>query len=351
MKKKIKKYLTPLKIKMALENFVKLIIIYANILCLIALAILTYAKFFEFPEFFTSIILSAKIILLVFLIHFILTVPKFNKLVKTADELYFKERLISAIEFADSKTEASNLQRLDTLEKLKKVRVEKLYKVKFNKNFALSLLIIVVLIIAINYLETDISINNKIAYQDSLAVKKETELLQERLENELLKSALDEETIEALLKDLSKNLQNIDNKEEALKALAMTKNDLKDKLSEDDLAKIENALKEIDQSAKEIAGESMSDYAFNNEYQEAEAKLASQNANANQADFNENTELKENQAGQPNASQGEGSQANENSNGQNASSGAAGENSSDSESTEAGEINHTADCDGSDNGA
>ncbi len=340
MKKIIKKHLLALRIKIILENLTRLLLIYLAGFGILSFAILAYSKFFEFTSLYSTILLCAKLAVIIFFMHFLFTLPRLNKLVRIADQLYFKERLITAIEFENTINETASLQRKDTLTLLKNIKIEKLYKVKINKHLALALLIIIGLNIGISYLQTDIGISNIIAAEDKRTIENEVELLKKTLENQLLESTLDKETIDEILHGLEKKLEDIDNKEEALKALALTKNELTEKLDENELKEMETALQTIDKTAKELAGESLSDFAFNDIEKELNEASASQNTSENPDAFNENMVANENSNGSQSANQNEANEANQNSN-----------NNETGENLEVGEISHTSECDGNDNGA
>ncbi len=345
MKKIIKKYLFTLKIKIILKNFTRLLLIYLTSFGILSFTIITYAKFFEFTNLFSTIVLCIKLTLIAFFVHFLWTFPRLHQLVKIADELYFKERLITAIEFEDTINETANLQRKDTLSTMKKIKIETLYHIKIDKRLALALIIIIGLNIGISYLQTDIGISNLIAAEDQKEVENKLELLKKNIENDILESKLNKETIDEILRGLEKNLEDIENKEDALKALALTKNELTEKLDENELKEMESALQEIDKTAKELAGESLSDYAFNEIEHELNEELASQNANENPDAFNENMEANQNSNGGQSANQSEASETNQASNNDEAN-----KNTEAGENIETTEITHTAECDGSDNG-
>lgn len=269
MKREIKKYLYPLQMKMGLETFIWTLTMNLLLAGLLILFILLYSKLFPFPKYALIIEKILLIAPIAFLISFACFAPRFGKVLKTADSLCFKERLLTALEFESEESLAIKLQREETLKKMSSVKLSPLYKIKLNKKLAYGFCAVLVLIMAVNFIETNVGIKNKIASQTIKEIKKETESLKKNLQKELEQSNVTQETADKLIKELEKNLKGIENKEDALKALSITKNELAKELSKEELEKIQSALKKIDESAKELAEKTISDHAFNSEKEDS----------------------------------------------------------------------------------
>ncbi len=298
IQKEIKRYLFKLRLKMAVEKLIKSILFYLLILATLSLIIISYAKFFVLANYVEILTKLANACFYVFIFELVFNFPRFKTAVKVADELYFKESLITALEFKDDITDAVIIQRQDTLKKMKSTRVEQLYKIRFNKRLAMIILVLFVLNVGVNSLETSQGIKNNIASQNIQEIKEEKDELKKAITEDLSKLAVDKEILDEVLKGLDKNLDGLEKKEEALKALAMTKNELLEKLDKEDLEKIESALKKIDASQKKLAGESISDFAFNEEkkiQEMASEKEGGEKSSAN-ASMNQQTENKDGNA-------------------------------------------------------
>ncbi|MDO4772103.1 MAG: hypothetical protein Q4A72_00825 [Bacillota bacterium] len=265
MKKEINRYLAPLRLKMSLEKLLQLLAIYVLFAGSLTLLVLLYTKVLPLPGYFTLIKRILQAGGLLFLLHFAWSAPRLGIVLKTADRLYFKERLLTAIEFEGLDGEALELQREDTRKSMRAAKVEELYKIRFDKRLLFAILLLAGLLFGSTFLETEEGMKNRIASQNIEEVKEETESLKKALKKVLEDSGLSEDRSAELIKQLEENLKGIEAKEDALKALAITKNEFQESLSEEELKQLEGALKKIDESARKLAGNSLSDYAFNGE--------------------------------------------------------------------------------------
>ncbi len=283
IEKKILSYLKSVRFKMLVENFIRLFFVHSSIFLAIVFFILIITKFAYFPTYNIWIFRLFIISIATLLGHFILIFPSKTKVIKTADDLFFKQRLITAIELDGVDTEVANLQRQDSINEMKSINVAKEYRIKFNEKLIYPLALVVVLIIASTFINTATYSKNRVGAEEIKEIQVEAEKLEKNIEEELEKAGLDKEAIEEILDKMDKNLKLSKDKTEALKALSIAKNELIEQEQEpssrpsqqtsssrasetsrgtSQIQDIQIALKEINEAGKKLAGESISDYAF-----------------------------------------------------------------------------------------
>ncbi len=279
MNKKIKKYLRPLRYKLLVEKFINLFLLYASIFFTLCFIIIMASKFFAMPTYKLWVNKLFMLTMLVLVIHTIVDFPKMSRILYEADKLGFKERFITAIELSNSNSEVANLQRQDTLNMMKETNISKLYVINIKKQFLIIVIISMILNFGTFYIQTATSINNQMAAENIEEIREENKKLKEKLKDELKDSDIAKKDIDELIKNLDTKMKDAKNKKEALKALSVTKNELKKlqkkaetKLNKNSNARssnnskskkqVDKAIKSINELGKKMAGKTISDYAF-----------------------------------------------------------------------------------------
>ncbi len=316
--KKISTYLRPFRLKIVLERFINLFFLYSFIALIFVFLILAATKFIDFGRYKIWINNSAITVGVLFIIHFIYSLPRRIETIKIADNLSFSQRLVTAIELDGEKTEVAIAQRQNTFDKLNEIDCRKIYKISIRKKLLLPILLLSLLIIGSTYIDTKMANENRMASYDLEEIKMMSKNLDKEIELALEKANLDKKAIEDILDKMQVELKKAENKEEALKELSIAKNELRERLEKlqnsqsdslnesekkesEELAKaVETALKEIDETGRNLAGESISDFAFQN------INVDVQNRASNQGNQNQ-SQQGQSQQGQ-NANQGKQNQ-------------------------------------------
>lgn len=268
MKQKIYRYLAPLHGKMGLQKILELAMLHLVIVGTLSLTVFSCTKFMFFPRYMDFIKGIAILFLLCFPTHVLLRFPNKTSVIRNADSLYFKERLVTSLEFDGRGGQAIEEQRADTLKKMEEIKVEKLYKLSFPKRLAAILCVLFICHLGLFFIENQNSRRNADAAREKKEVTESLEKLQKKLAEKRAEKGADQGLEEKLAKTLEGKLQGVENREDAIKALSMTKNELSELFSEQEKQKLADSLKEIDKSAKELAGGTLSDYAFQDEKNE-----------------------------------------------------------------------------------
>ncbi len=325
--KKIITYIRPIKYKIFIEKLIKYTSFYLLIASLISLLIMIYSKFFELVSY-KDLILNVVVLSLVFsLMHSLIRMPKRNEIIKKTDSLGLSERLLTAMELKNDDSDIAKIQREDSLRMMKKFNPYKVYKIKYNKKIIFAVLLSFSLLLGLSFMETKISFKNDEEAKTIKDIKKDAKELDKKLKESLNSYDFEKKELEKVLNDLNLKLKKAKNKEEALKALSIAKNNLKDlekkaekdgKMSNSDKKALESALKNIDEAGKNMAGKSISDFAFknnnsfeNNSNNQTNSQntnsSSSQNANSeNSSESSSNSTSQSNQSSESNNSSAQG---------------------------------------------
>ena len=156
--------------------------------------------------------------------------PRTKNLIRTADALGLKERLTTAWQLQEDKSEIAQLQRMDTFKTVSETNFKSLYPVRFPAKL-LVVLVTFLILTSVSFIIPGYARETARQIEQLQGVVKEQLEKIEKIEAELIKNEeLDEAEIEKILEEtrrLAEELKDARTEEEALKAVSRTENELK----------------------------------------------------------------------------------------------------------------------------
>jgi len=160
----------------------------------------------------------------------VFAVPGTKSLIKTADALGLKERLITAWQLQGDNSIIAQLQRMDTFKTVSETNFKSLYSIRFPIKLLAALIAFMILTSVSFILPGHARETARQIEQLQNVVNEQLEKI-EKIEEELAKNEdLDEAELEKILDEtrrLAKELKDAKTEEEALKAVSRTENELK----------------------------------------------------------------------------------------------------------------------------
>lgn len=255
-KKYILKTLRPLRIKMYIHRYVK-ILLYALAVSGFISLILSVASMFAVVPFvrYKMFIVTGAGVLIAFLVS-LFFLPSTRQVILTADSLGLKERVITAWCLIGDDSEIARLQRQDTKKTLEGTNLASLYKFRIDKG----MYILPACIIAVSFLLTFIPGRTYTETKTRESLINQMNQTQKEIEGEIEKEKkqnpeISEEQIKQLeeaLERLKEEFRKAESEEDALKALTQMKNQL-EKLKE------QNPLRDLKTIEDRMAGSELTE--------------------------------------------------------------------------------------------
>ncbi len=179
------------------------------------------------------------------------TRPSYQKVIKKADLLGLKERVVTAYELRNESSSLAIAQRKDALLKVESFNFKERFKIEIPKSFALVFFITVILTAVSFFIPSWSKDEAKKTENIAREIQKQVEEIEEKKEALLEKSQLSHENTEEavrMLDELVDELKRTDSEENALKAISRSMNEIRE-LSEHD--QLNKNLAELLKSMKE----------------------------------------------------------------------------------------------------
>lgn len=175
--------------------------------------------------------------------------PRKHTLIRTADTLRLKERLVTAWELQNEETKIAQLQRQDTFRKVLETDFKSLYPIKFPKKFAMVITAFIVLTTISFFIPG--TAKGSAAQIEKLqdTIDKQLKELEKVTEEFKENSQLKETDLQKILEEterLAKELKKARTEEDALKAMSRAENELEKMDLNKQLNKLSEAFKQFD---------------------------------------------------------------------------------------------------------
>lgn len=174
--------------------------------------------------------------------------PRNQNLIRTADALGLKERLVTAWELQKIDTKVAQLQRQDTFNKILETNFKSLYSIRFPKKFAMVVVVFLILTTISFFIPSPAKGNAEQIEKLQDIVDNQLEELEKVTEDLKQNSQLKEAELQKILEEterLAKELKKARTEEDALKALSRTENELEKLDLEKQLNKLSEAFKQF----------------------------------------------------------------------------------------------------------
>ena len=209
--------------------------------------------------------------------------PRRLTVIKTADSLGLKERVITAFLLQDSDSPVAKLQRLDTLETLSNTDFRKLYRLKFPvREVALSVALLL-LATALFMVPSEARYKASVLENVTNEIRKQADIIKEEKEKIAQKSESGDEMLSKMEEELNKlldTLKKANSEEDALKELSKTSHKIEDIAKENSERMAALSSKLIEKPMTQRLGEALSkgaDDDFEKELEDLLKKLDGMN--------------------------------------------------------------------------